>query len=328
MEALLHTSDLLPNADKPRTYYFSPQMSRTLSLLIALLPDPDILLIDSLDAKLSFPAQQQIWQAIQDMQAQRPRLIFCATDNVQTAQALADKVWWVENGLLQHRWVPQAFAAALETQAGFRLEMKTPTLAQKYQTDVSALPFVKSTALQDNRFVDVFVQKEENLVDLTITAGVSLAGFQRLPVEGAKLILPLDTPADAPYKWAQVWDELLPPHKPRVRSRSPTLQVKAIMWIARAEWQRHFRNFWKAGNLLFSSIWMLGLLLLVSEGGAQLPEKMLLITGYVLVAAASFGLPMSAGMIGRYLYAANGDTLFDDAEPPDSSQPLTLLSLY
>ncbi len=92
-ERLLERSGL--NRADHKTCYYQPRLeNRLLSYVLALLPDPDAILIDDLTRGLSPPAQKQVWQFISSEQALRPRTIIYLTSDIETAKAVGDEIWY------------------------------------------------------------------------------------------------------------------------------------------------------------------------------------------------------------------------------------------
>ncbi|MEI2610477.1 MAG: hypothetical protein V9G20_17760 [Candidatus Promineifilaceae bacterium] len=145
-ERLLERSGL--NRADHKTCYYQPRLeNRLLSYVLALLPDPDAILIDDLTRGLSPPAQKQVWQFISSEQALRPRTIIYLTSDIETAKAVGDEIWYFENGTFQKTQAKAEAETTLTTISTITLEFKNRPAVLRFQAGLQSepLPDVQSS---------------------------------------------------------------------------------------------------------------------------------------------------------------------------------------
>ncbi|MBU1661781.1 MAG: hypothetical protein KKD28_09945 [Chloroflexi bacterium] len=318
INTLIERSGLEANADQPRAYTLPRTLRRTLQLLIALLPDPDLLLIDDITAGLSLPARRKIWQSIITEQNRRTRTIFYATRDLEAGRVLGDEVWLIEDGRVQRKWLANELPDLLRASAGFAIELKSSTAAQRFFGDVAKLDFVRSTRVRGSRTVEVFVTEGSDTLTLTWMAGLDLAVFQSLPLEIDHL----------PEGWWRAGTGSSPPELGAGgRVEAEALFLSAILEIALSEWRRHFRSFWKAGNLLLSGVWLLASLELIAPTFENLPDFMHTAPLPLLLSSAMIlGLGMET--LSRLAATGEMETLFQPAQSKSATLPLSLLAVF
>ncbi len=322
VRALFNT--LEPSSKRTSLSQLPTSTLRLLHWLTALLPDPDVVLVDDLAVGLSPSAKRQLWQRMQASQEDRPRTIFYATRDLEAVRSLGDQVWLIENGQVQACYQPETLPETLRTTTGFALTLKTARAAEQFCNQASTLSFVKTSRLSSANTVEVWVQEAKNLLDLTWSAGFDLIGFESLP-----------QPGDASF-WLDAMkpDDKQPPsvflNADNANIRPPSLPahpLQAVFSLALNEWRGHFRSFWKAGNLLLTSIYLLTAL----SGCIQMfntPGDFLRLAPLFLLFSATLSFGFALESINRLGSAGEETTLFQPAQPVSATRPLSRLALY
>ena len=319
LDQLLKRSGL-NRADQKTCYYQSRLENRLLSYVLALLPNPDTIFVDDLTRGLSPPAQKQIWQFILSEQALRPRTLVYLTSDRETARALGDEIWPIEKGQVKQRQSKAEVLTALPSVTTITLEFKDKKSGRDFQQLLreEPLPDVISSHLQpDGLTVTLQVtDAAAALFDLTWRAGRDLVNFAVLP-STTESISTTHTPPSSPSG--------------RINIRStftPKWPSRAALWqFSLSEWRRHFRSFWKAGNLLFSAIYTLLILASVSGNVENDPTSFGRYAPLALVFTAAM-IVLGTESIGRLAVTGNMDTLFESAKAPSKWSPFSLLAFY
>ena len=321
IDELLTDSRLLDVADREPVYTL-PRLSRQiLGLLAALLPDPDILLIDDLTSGLSLPAKRFVWQFIQAEQKRRPRTIFYCTPDLNVISFLGDQIWLVEDGRVRMKWSAGEISDVLPGNASFAIELNSLKATKKFRDSVKKL----NTAIYDhhpgNCVVEVFVKKAEDIVTLTWMAGFDLVSFRSLPLQVDHL----------PEGWYQDTNQIqqlkdfsngIDHSYSETHLSSPQI-IRAIFHIALVEWKKHFRSFWKAGNLLLTGIILLealSLLFINLDNFSRAASLPLLLSSAL---SLGFGIPT----LSQLLKSGEFATLFHASQPQSRTSPLSSLTL-
>lgn len=327
IEDLLHCGRLHGEMAHLRAFHLPRAAVRTLSLLQALLPDPDLLLVDDLAAGLSRPAQQDLWRLLRAEQARRPRTVLYATASLAPARELADEVWWVAGGRVRQRWPAGGLPPLLCAAEAYALSFATPQDARRFQAR-KLTPHREALGLlacrHDGTSVAVTVDtRNVSLLELVRMAGRGLVRFAVTPV----------TVDDLPPAWHQQGDLLQtplpaldrPPQPPA--TLSPRQRRRAICLVALSEWRRHFRNFWGAGNLLLSAILLLIPLFLLAAVAQENAAAFVRYAPLPLLVPALIFFGQTTGAFSRWLRTGEMDSLMEPARPLAPGRPFSLLAL-
>ena len=325
VDELLLTSALGDIADQERVYTLPRPSRRMLGLLIALLPNPNTLLIDDLTAGLSLQAKRGIWQFILAEQKRRPRTILYATSDLEAARFLGDEIWLLEDGQVRRKWPADEIPDALRASASFAIELKSIKTAQRFRADVEKLDCVINVRFRGDRVVEALVNEGDDIVTLTWMAGYDLVGFRSLPLE-------VDQLPDGWYQngtWKQESNESHEEIDSALQEIDLSLlQMSTAIWqIALSEWRRHFRSFWKAGNLLLTGIWILTALGLIFPLFDNL-EHFLRWGSLLLLLSSTMTLGLGLESISRLTTVGEMDTLFQPAQPSSKIRPLSPMVLF
>lgn len=281
------------------------QALRTLQWAIALLPDPDILLIDDLADGLSLLARRQLWELIASEQTRRPRLIFYATRDLEAVRFLAEEVWWIENGCLAAKLDLSSLPPVFHSAAALAFDFYSPSAAGQFLEKAGRASFVLACRRLSPSSIEVLVSEQYELVTLIWTAGFDLASFRTLSLKvdetfsrtinlavGSSLLVG-DSPASPSINGVGL---------ARLSARQRWV---AIGEVARSTWREHFRTFWKAGNLLFSAIFLLSLIQLVISVE---PVSAQFLSSAPLVLMLASGLVFGLGLESLSRWTALGET--------------------
>ena len=340
IDDLLRRTGLASSADQS-VYTLPHHLARLLGLSLALLPDPDLLLVDDVTQGLSLIAKRRLWQFLVEEQRRRPRTVVFATRDLEAIRALGGETWLIENGRIRQQWISDALPASLFQSAAYRIELKTPLAARRFSHDVTAVPgLAQSCQSIDSTTVQVVVDQSTGLLPLIQMAGRDLADFRMAPLEAEYLLVhwqPDETwqPDIQSTNLVRLSPRARAETEPRSdyrrsprRSRLRTWQQRrrAIGLIALAELRAHFQRFWKTGNLVFSSIVLvtvLSVLLRVVD-----TDRFLTWASIALLLPAGMALGFAASSIGRVSTASGAETLFEPAQPFGVEQPMSLLAWY
>lgn len=310
----------LNRADQKTCYYQSRLENRLLSYVLALIPDPDTILIDDLTHGLSPPAQKQIWQFILSEQTLRPRTIIYLTSDIETAKAIGGEIWYFEKGVFQKRQAKAEAEITLAPISTIILEFKDRQSVLRFQEGLQSEPLsnvLSSQVLPDGRTVELRVtDAAAALFDLTWRSGRDLVNFAVLPQQAET------TPSIS----------IKAPSSQRIHIHSTyTTQwpSRSALWqFILSEWRRHFRSFWKAGNLLFSAIYALLILASVSGNVENDPTSFWRYAPLALVFTAAMIVGLGTESLGRLAVTGDMDTLFESAKAPSKKSPFSLLAFY
>jgi ABC-2 type transport system ATP-binding protein len=97
IQSVMNTVDLLDHLDKPVALY-SGGMKRRLSLAIALLHDPEVLILDEPTVGIDPVLRKQIWEQFQELKAKGRTLLI--TTHVMDEAERCDRLGLLRNGLL------------------------------------------------------------------------------------------------------------------------------------------------------------------------------------------------------------------------------------
>lgn len=324
--------------ERTRAYYLPLPVRQTFQFLLALLADPDVLLIDELTNGMSLPAKRKIWQFLLSEQSVRPRVIFYVTEDLESIQVLGDEVWLLVDGEVKAQWPISRIPSGLYSTAGFLLELKTKAAAQDYYEHVRYLEFVRSCIYRAPFAVEVYVSDFKEIVTLTWIAGMQLARFSTIPVTIDRLVtqllaseLPVQVAStsiasEIPQTDVQLPCSLQSHEQGLTRFSSLRRTAKAILSIAVSEWHRHFRSFWGYFNVVFTSLCLLIVLTVVFHS-SHIRDFSRLAPLFLLTSAAlNIGLGLES--VGCLVGTGSMGTLFQPPRPPDAIHPLSLLSLY
>jgi energy-coupling factor transporter ATP-binding protein EcfA2 len=328
IDDLLQAGDLSACADQ-LVYHLPQHLSRVLNLLVALLPQPDLLLIDDVTQGLSLPASRQLCRILHEEQRRHPRTILYTTSNLQTAQTLGGEVWLFDGTTVRAQWVPGTAPTEVLKTAAYRITLNTSRAAEMFCTGLATQPdFVRTYRQLDARTVQVFVDHPSRLLWLLQLAGRALLDFQALPQEiDLALIQPLAGDValrSSAYTDGAINLNQLLPLELVVKNRS--VPWVAIAQLAQVEWKTHFRQFWKAGNVLFSSLLLLSLLLVALQVFGA--ERWMTWGPMLLLFSSGIGLGFATESLSRLSNVAEGETLFQSARSIGPDRPVSLLALY
>lgn len=328
-DRLLQVSALNESADQS-TYILPRQPGRLLNLVLALWPDPDVLLIDDVTRGLSLPAQRQLCRFILEEQQRRPRTILFATRDLHVAQTLGGEVWLFDRGQILHHWQPDELPAQIFQSSAYEIDLKSPTAAHSLRDALMAQPkYVRDAQLLGTTMVRVIVDRTDQLLNVMQIAGRDLLDFRARPLEADYLLTQWPASRTASSTATRETVEFEPAtrlsHK---RSRSLTWRQcwRGTWHLARAEWRTHFRRGWRAGNILFSSL----LVLMVMQVMLQRFELNQLTSWvpFVLLLLSSLILGLAGESIHRLTQVAESETLFQSARPLQATSRFSLLALY
>jgi ABC-type multidrug transport system ATPase subunit len=326
VDELLSQSDLLEYAERMRADLLPRSHLRTLQLLIALLPDPDLLLIDDLTAGLSLPARRKLWQVIKRMQISKPRVVIYATRDLEASRFLADEVWWIENDQIGPVWLVEDLPALFRASAIYAIDLRSSKTAQKYLEDISDYEPVQNYRLIPPKTVEVMVRDKSEIITLTWKAGANLAAFRTLPLEADNLLSQFSVvgmPSTSPEMFSLPSSKTEKELKPALSSRQVWI---AIVEIGRIIWREHFRSFWKAGNVLFSGIFSLTVIQVVLSKSHNL-ETLLQVSPLVLMLSSTMIFGLGLESISRLTTMGGIGNLFQTVQARNAARPFSLLAL-
>jgi ABC-type Na+ transport system ATPase subunit NatA len=313
---LLRLLDLPAEMQKTPVAHLPPSTLRTLHWLAALLPDPDVVLVDDLAADLSPSAKRHLWQFLRTAQERRPRTIFYTTPD-HDARTFADQIWLLEGGEITARYHPATLPDMLRATTGYAFTLKTARAAEQFYTEVSDLPFVQKANPPTPRIVEVWVPAPARLVDLTWLAGFALESFQTLPIA---------SPSLSPSEFARS-NRSFSLRKVSFSSVSRLSLFTPLLPLALNEWRGHFRSFWKYGNLIFTSLYLLMALLLSGEQTFASPADFWQRAPLFLLFSATLSFGLGLESFNRLGSMGEETTLFQSAQPVSATRPLSRLSL-
>jgi energy-coupling factor transporter ATP-binding protein EcfA2 len=321
---------------------------RTLLLMMALLPDPNVLLIDDLTAGLSLPARRGVWRAIRAEQARRPRAVIFATRDLEAARFLADEVCWIENGQLGPVWRSDELPPALRAAAAYAFDLRSTQSAHRFYESIAAEDFVLDRRLHLPGSVEVLATDKADIVTLTWLAGVHLTAFRTLPLEVDRLLS--QKPAAALENGQLISSQTGSSTSPRHRhahlpsltasrgsglgeevfevnlSLNTNTRAAAVAEVIKSVWRGHFRSFWGAGNPVLSSVVLLAGMqsaLSIAQGtGALLRVSPLLL---MLSACMIFGFGLEG--MSRLTTMAGIGNLFQRVQATSADRQLSFLAL-
>lgn len=325
---LLKESKLGGKVDKRPTYEVSRSENCLLSYLVALLPNPDAIMIDDLTDGLSLPAKRQMWQFILAEQSRHMRTIVYVTRDPEAAQVVADEVWLMDMTGVRRKCLKSELSQVLMPVTTFAFEFKNRAAAHYFQQRVinnSESLGVLSNHLQSDG-VTLRLQVKEgpsSLLDLMLLMERDLANFAVIPSKGENL---WETKDAHQKEQEDLYGNLKILMSKNLQKTSPSWS--ALIQLALSEWRRHFRRFWRAGNLIISAVYILTILSVVAgdiEGS---------VSGFLQY--ASLGLLFVAAMVvgfgtegfGRLAITAEMDTIFEPARPPGRERPFSLLTFF
>lgn len=319
-ERLLERSGL--NRADHKTCYYQPRLeNRLLSYVLALLPDPDAILIDDLTRGLSPPAQKQVWQFVLTEQALRPRTIIYLTSDIETAKAVGDEIGYFENGTFQKTQAKAEAETTLTPVSTIILEFKDRPAVLRFQEGLQGepLPEVQSSRVwPDGCTMELKVTNAAaTLFELTWRSGRDLINFAVLPQLAENTPPSTQTPSP-------------PTQRSHIRSTYPTpWPSRSALWqFILSEWRCHFRSFWKSGNLLFSAIYSLLILAGVSGNIEGNEAGFWRFAPLALVFTSAMTVGLATESIGRLAVTAGMDTLFEKAQSPSREAPFSLLAFF
>ena len=326
---LLQASALNANADQS-TYTLPLQLSRLLSLVLALLPDPDVLLIDDVTRGLSLPAQRQLCRFILEEQGRRPRNILFATRDLHIAQALGGEVWLFNRGQILQQWQPDDLPPSIFQLTAYEIDLKNPVAACLLHDTLIAQPkYVRNAQLLGTATVRVIVDQADHLLNVMQIAGRDLLDFRARPLEADYLLAQWPASRIVPLTATRETVEFEhSTHFSHNRSRSVTWQQRrrGLWHLALAEWRAHFRPVQRKMSILFSSLLVLIVMwfMLLRFGLDQLT----LWAPFVVLLSASLILGFAGESIHRLTQVAESETLFQSARPLRADSRLSLLAVY
>ena len=326
IERLLETGGLMGVSEKQLMYYLPRFETRVLSLLWSILPDPDLILIDDLADGLSLPARRELWQLILYEQKRRPRIILYLTQDLEAARVLGDEIWFLEGANLFCRWVGAEIPAVFQTLKGYAFIMKTTAAAQRFFTLVKSASWVKDCAIRKGNYVEVVVTDADKIVDLTLMAGFGLQAVQSLPL-GVERFSNI-------FCGSQVSSELIRFPGGTISTWKPcsNLNIRqltaAITQLGFSEWRQHFRTFWKIGNIVLSSIWLMAIIqiaiMLIPDRNGDFHYW----APILLLSSSMMALGIGTQSISRLTATAETATLFQKAQPRSRERPFSTLLAY
>jgi ABC-type multidrug transport system ATPase subunit len=336
LHQLLVRTNLLEDADTVRAGNLPRSALCYLTLLVTLLPDPDLVLVDDLADGLSLPARRQVWQWLHAEQKRRPRMIVYATRDVEAARGFADEVWLWANGRITAQWAGSALPPALHDTAAFSFELKTMAAASRFQSQMqqhaATLAIKPSQIPASSHTVTVVIdQKLANLTDLLGLGGRDVTNFALAPLEIEMLAPGIQesqlemASANAP---AHALRTLKMRDKPQPQPLSGRQWLYACWQLAWSEWRHHFRRFWGVGNLLFSAVYLLLILRLLIPTLERNPVTFWTHGSLALVFAAGMSVGFTTAAVSRWAKTGTMETLFGRAGAPNRQQPFSLLSLF
>ncbi|MCB9134675.1 MAG: hypothetical protein H6636_04560 [Anaerolineales bacterium] len=322
LHALLAFLELSPAQQKTPLSQLPTSTLRALHWLAALLPKPEVILVDDLATGLSPPAKRQLWQLIRTTHQKYPCPVFYATQDQEAIRALAAEIWLLDGEQVTARYRPENLPEGLRTATGYAFTLNTPRATKEFLAGIANLPAVQNANQRTPRTIDVWVQESKALVDLTWQAGFDLESFRTLPQTEIPFSLPeKDNPSQSPFALRQA----LRQHSPTQRPAPPVWPAIRILGLN--EWRGHFRSFWKYGNLLFTGIY----LLLVLSGTVRMfstPDNFIQLAPLFLLFSATLSVGLGLEAVNRLGSVGEEATLFHPARPLGADRPLSRLALY
>lgn len=279
---------------------------RYLALIVALVPMPDCAILVEPTQGLSYEATNNWRRGLQRVRTLVDTPMLYVTADLETIHTLnPDEIRWFQDGEYRQVWPVDAPPAILRRGAAYHLTFHGAQAAldlqnklQAHAPDFGVLSYEKVDSTQ----AVIVVDAPSRLLSLTLLAGQALVRVDRKSINLKMLneqiraqIFDMD---GWPVTCALASSAMRLPTRPHLAH----MQVQSIWHLGMAEWRRHFRTFWRIGNILFSNILLLGflsiLLQVLQQGAVKLAANLMALT---LVAAS--GLAMGWGLIniGRFV---------------------------
>lgn len=322
-EYLFPASALTASADQS-TYTLPRQLSRLLNLVLALLPDPHVLLIDDVTRDLSLPAQRQLCRFILEEQQRQPRMILFATRDLRIAQVLGGEVWLFDRGQILQQWRSTELPAVFFQAAVYELDLKNPAAARSLHTTLAAQSqYARDIQLVSAATVQVIVDQAGNLLNVMQIAGRNLLNFRVRPLEADYLlaqwpaIATRDTMGLEPFKCIS---------HTRLRTTAWRQRWRGLWHLALGEWRAHFRPVQRKMNILFSGLLVLIVMAFLLQKFEL--DQLTVWSPFILLLSSSMILGFVGESLHRLTQVADSETLFQSARPPRAASRLSLLALY
>jgi ABC-type multidrug transport system ATPase subunit len=335
IDELLERSQLEEYRNGPRAYELPLPARRTFELLIALLPDPDVLLIDDLTRGMSLSASRKLLQFLRSEQTIHPRTVFFATGELEVAQTLGDEIWWIHEGRVKARWEKGYLPHLLQSTSCFLLELKSSQAAREFYEEVRKAASIHDCQLKDRKSVVVYVKDFQDLVTLTWKAGPRLERFSTMAIDmdGLCELFP-DFELGYSPSVIQTPAESLECQRSEQRQENQTTktlkdyrEIQPMLSFAQSEWRRHFRGFWKFFNVIFTLLYSLVMLEIVVQKGIDLGSFVHFAYGFLMMVTVFIpGLGMEG--VSRLVGRGQMSTLFQKPELVDARHPLSPLLFY
>ncbi|HSH04924.1 MAG TPA: hypothetical protein VLL52_20590 [Anaerolineae bacterium] len=252
----------------------------TVCLADGLLSGAEGLLLLNLGKRLGAAAQKVLWQQIRFAQS-LGRTIFLATDDIQAVRALADEVWWLgDEGDVRRRAAVKDLPASWHEAMRYGLTCQNVRLANYWLAKIKNdfKPVTCEILPATPNIIYVTCREKDDLWHLLRVMGRAVSRFETLSIDLADMM------SEVEVEQAVEPIELVDREPMEEGSKGALAQNGWVVVrnLALVEWRRHFRSFWRGGNLLFSMIYSLGILeLLFVSIDLFETEKWYLITGAI-----------------------------------------------
>ena len=331
----------LKNRRQERIKNLSKTQSRLLSLLLALLPGPDLLLIDDLTDGLSMPACHEVWQFLQRILMHQECVTIYATQSLQIVHNLeADEVWFLDEKKTKSQWFGDNLPPLLSASAAFVFDFDMPKSATRFLQTIQSYPnqFGLLHSVQAGKAlhtVKVFVDMADRLVNLMLAAGQSLVNIHTIPLRVDELPVgwmesspPTVRPATQPKNEILGETNLTEPHITTLTKRQ---KCRVLLQISISEWRRHFRSFFGFGNILFSNLLPLGLLNILWQSLNRISlTDFYFLAAITLTSSAAMIIGWSTEALNRLAIKAHCSKsgLSGRCVPSDAKRPFSTLALF
>jgi len=166
---LLDFVGLLEVAKKP-VREFSGGMKRRLNIAIALINEPEVLLLDEPTTGLDPRARRDIWQYIEGLRAEG-RTIILATHYMEEADRLSDRVAIMDMGRIVALDTPEALKKSIGELS--IIEVRVKEVSEALKNELSALS-ENGKILSGEDYVRIYVREPETALPKTVEAALKV----------------------------------------------------------------------------------------------------------------------------------------------------------
>ncbi len=311
-------------SDKKQIKALSRSDIRLLSFIMALIPQPDWILVDDLADGLSLTAKSNLWQTMRELACStRCSHILYLTDDLDAARNFANEIWFMDKGEIVAKWLSESFLSMMGNMAQFQFNFQTSQAASRFHSDLIKNP--TSFSLVENsepicrgRMVIVFVRTTRSLLDLYIAGGSALINVHSRSISTQHL----------PTGW---YDPILLIADSTLNiDLSQSVLEKQRYWrkvwvLTLLEYRRHVRGFlFQWANWLMS--WFYQFLMVLLIWGSEVSPAQI---AAFLSFSAGLAVPLSWEAFSQLWQMADMPSSFDvSAKRTGKERPFFLLAFY